>query len=48
MTARILREVLVRRRLRLRVLAALPLMLVFNAAWAVGQARGHFDAVRSA
>jgi hypothetical protein len=28
------------------VLPALPWVLVFNLAWAVGEARGHLDALR--
>jgi hypothetical protein len=46
MTLRILRQVWARRRLRFKALAALPLVVVFNAAWAAGEARGHIDALR--
>lgn len=46
MSARILRHVVARRRLRLRALVALPLILLFNAAWAAGEARGHLDVLR--
>jgi len=35
-----------KRRHRARVLLALPLVLVFNAAWAAGEALGHVDALR--
>jgi hypothetical protein len=41
------REVFARRRLRGRFLASLPPLLVFDGAWAIGEARGHFDAFRS-
>ena len=41
--ARIAREVARRRRLRLRAAAALPAILFFNGAWAVGEAAGHLD-----
>src|SRR5579864_2855150 len=43
MTYRIVAEVTRRRRLRLRLLAALPMIFVFNLAWAVAEARGHLD-----
>jgi hypothetical protein len=43
MTYRVLAEVRGRRRLRLRVLAALPMIFVFNLAWACAEALGHFD-----
>lgn len=46
LTARILREVDSRGRLGLRTLLALPHVLLFNAAWAVGEARGHLLALR--
>jgi hypothetical protein len=48
LTLRIARRVWARRRLRARMVAALPLVLLFNAAWAVGEARGHLDALRAA
>lgn len=44
--ARVLREVFVRRRFRLRALQALPLLVLFDVAWAAGEARGHLDALR--
>ena len=43
---RSVRETRRRRRLRLRALAALPLILFFDAAWAVGEALGHLDVLR--
>jgi hypothetical protein len=43
---RLARRVLAIRRHRLRALAALPLILVFDGAWAVGEARGHLGALR--
>lgn len=46
MAVRVLREVGSRRRNRFRALAALPLMLTFNVAWAVGEARGQLDILR--
>ena len=46
MTLRVLRETQLRRRFRSRALAALPLVVWFNAAWAAGEARGHLDALR--
>jgi hypothetical protein len=46
LTARVLRETQRRRRLRARALAALPLILAFDAAWAAGEALGHVDALR--
>ena len=45
LSARILRQVGSRRRLRAPALAALPLILLYNAAWAAGEARGHLDAL---
>jgi hypothetical protein len=47
LTLRVLREVRSRGRLRRHALAALPFMLLFNVAWALGEARGHFDALRT-
>lgn len=44
---RILQHVRRRRRLRWRVLCAMPLILLFNAAWALGEARGHLTALRA-
>jgi hypothetical protein len=43
MTVRVLRQVARRRRLRRRALAALPMMFLFNLAWAYAEARGHLD-----
>lgn len=44
--ARVLRETYRRGRLRGRLLAALPLIVVFDCAWAAGEAIGHLDALR--
>ena len=41
------REVFSRRRLRLRLVAATPLLLAYDIAWAVGEAAGHLDSLRS-
>jgi hypothetical protein len=46
MTVRVLREAQRRRRLRGQALLALPVILWFNLAWAVGEAAGHVDALR--
>lgn len=46
LAVRTAREVFSRRRLRARFLLALPVLLAFDAAWAVGEARGHVDALR--
>jgi hypothetical protein len=43
MTLRTFRELARRRRHRTRALAALPFMLLFNCAWAVGEGRGHLE-----
>lgn len=40
------RQVLSRRRLRLRLIAATPALLAFDIAWAVGEAAGHVDSLR--
>ena len=45
--ARAGRLVFARGRYRARFLGSLPLLLVFDAAWALGEARGHLDALRS-
>lgn len=45
MTARVLRQVLAKRRHRVRALLALPAIISFNAAWAAAEARGHIDAL---
>lgn len=44
--ARTARQVFGRRRLRGRLLGSLPVLLVFDLAWAAGEALGHLDAVR--
>jgi hypothetical protein len=46
LTARLVREALARRRHRVRVLLALPYVLLFNSACGLGEARGHLDALR--
>ncbi|MGA8217854.1 MAG: hypothetical protein WB771_04760 [Solirubrobacterales bacterium] len=46
LTARLVRQALIKRRNRARVLLALPYVLLFNAAWGLGEARGHLDALR--
>jgi hypothetical protein len=46
LTVRIARELSARRALGLRPLLALPHILLFNVAWALGEARGHLDALR--
>jgi hypothetical protein len=43
MLARIWSQLSQRRRLRARAAAALPFILLYNAAWAVGEARGHLE-----
>jgi hypothetical protein len=45
--ARTFREVFSRRRLRLRLVAVTPLLLAYDIAWAVGEAAGHLDSLRS-
>lgn len=40
------REVFRRRRLRTRFVVCIPLLIAFDVAWAVGEARGHLDALR--
>jgi hypothetical protein len=45
MTLRVLREVTSKRRHRTQLLLALPLLVSYNVAWAVGEARGHLDAL---
>jgi hypothetical protein len=45
--ARTFREVFSRRRLRLRLVAATPLLLAYDIAWAAGEAAGHLDSLRS-
>lgn len=47
MTYRLLRDVFAKRRLRLRAVMALPLILLFNTAWAAGEAGGHLDVLRN-
>jgi hypothetical protein len=46
MAARTFREVFGRRRRRLRLVAASPLLLVYDAVWAVGEAAGYLDSLR--
>jgi hypothetical protein len=46
MTARVLQEVFGKRRHRLRAVGALPVILSFNAAWAMAEARGYVDVLR--
>ena len=41
------REVVSRRRLRLRLVAATPLLLAYDIAWAAGEAAGHLDSLRA-
>ena len=43
---RLLRATQAKRRNRLRALLALPFVLVFNVAWAAGEALGHLDTLR--
>jgi hypothetical protein len=46
LTVRILRNVFARRRHRIPALRSLPLVLLFNLAWAAGEALGHVDSLR--
>ena len=46
LSARVGRRVVSRRRHRLRFLATVPLILLFNAAWAAGEAAGHARRLR--
>jgi hypothetical protein len=46
LTLRVLREVAGKRRFRVRALAALPLIFLFDVAWAAGEAAGHAAALR--
>ena len=46
LVTRTAREVFSRRRCRVRLVAALPALLAFDAAWAVGEALGHLDTLR--
>ncbi len=43
---RTFREVFSRRRLRLRLLACLPVLIVYDIAWAAGEAAGHLGSLR--
>jgi hypothetical protein len=45
LVARTARDVFSRRRCRTRLLLALPFLLAFDVAWAIGEARGHIDAL---
>jgi hypothetical protein len=46
MTVRILQQVIQKRRHRLRAVAAVPVILSYNAAWAFAEARGYVDVLR--
>jgi hypothetical protein len=46
MTWRVFRQVLQKRRYRLRAVASLPLIFTFDVAWAYAEARGHLDMLR--
>ncbi len=46
MTARVFATVFARRRLRVRLLAATPLLVVFYSCWAAGEGLGRLDALR--
>jgi hypothetical protein len=46
LVARTFREVFSRRRLRARLVAATPVLLVYDIAWAAGEAVGHLDSLR--
>lgn len=46
MTLRVVREVTRRRRHRLQLVTALPLVFYFNVVWAVAEARGHLEMLR--
>ncbi len=46
LSLRILRQVARKRRYRVQVAVTLPLILVFNLAWALGEARGHLEMFR--
>ena len=46
LVARTAREVFSRRRLRTRFLLAVPVLFAYDVAWAIGEARGHLDAMR--
>jgi hypothetical protein len=43
---RTMREVFGRRRLRLRLIAAMPVLVAYDVAWALGEAAGHLDSLR--
>ena len=47
LTARLLRRLLRKGRFRRPLLVSLPLVLVFNAAWAAGEAAGRLDSLRA-
>jgi hypothetical protein len=47
LVARTFREVFSRRRLRMRLVAATPVLLAYDLAWAVGEAAGHLDSLRA-
>lgn len=46
MTLRVVRLVLGKRRHRVHVLLALPLIFAFNVVWALAEGLGHADALR--
>ena len=46
LTLRMMRQVFARGRHRTRAVLALPLIVLFNLAWALGEARGHLELVR--
>ncbi len=46
MTVRILQQVIRKRRHRLRAIAAVPVILSYNAAWGFAEARGYVDVLR--
>jgi hypothetical protein len=46
LVARTTREVFLRRRFRSRFLVALPTLILFDVAWAAGEAMGHVDTLR--
>jgi hypothetical protein len=46
LSVRIMRTVFAKRRYRARALLSLPFILLFNVAWAAGEALGHLDALR--
>jgi hypothetical protein len=47
LVARTFREVFSRRRLRVRLLAATPVLFAYDIAWSLGEAAGHLDSLRA-